>query len=217
MHLADERSRIAKLIKYGAFCCDLSKDSWIELLLGDSLTAFKARVWLMIVNRLNNVPYEDEDQIDLASYFPRMENLLCRLESDVIGAYVALANSDDIKLIARTISFGIYVSALAHEMGDTDIPEKLYNCKNPYEYTVIMDVYLKRRNLWGVPSIIMKHIEKIDGVCFCDFKERAYVFSQSIVKGKEALDRAEEFIAVRERQRFPLSSPTKDDVPEIGT
>jgi hypothetical protein len=74
-----------------------------------------------------------------------MASLLNSMETDVILAYIAMADGNDIQVLSRALSFGINAAAFAREMFDDRVADNICSCSNIDEYSVILDVYLKKQ------------------------------------------------------------------------
>jgi len=211
--LAGDMLRVYKLICYGALAPELVSDLWLKRLLKDAgnNTAFKARVWMTIVHRLTNVG--DADDVNLAVCYPRAAVLLKSMENSVVGAYIALADDDRVQLVARTINFGIHASALAFELLDGDIAEKLFCCMSSDEYSVILNRYLLKLCLGGTPRIFDECLVKIKDDSFEDFKHRAYVYSKAMLEGEGALKEVEKTFGFKKsaiKKYFPVNVCCQD-------
>lgn len=185
LHLEKERWRIFKLLCYRAFPCPYVNDSWVQLLVNDNETAFKARVWFLIVQKLANLPDEKCEGVEPSSFFPRMASLLNALETDVILAYIAMSNGNKVQKLAKALSFGINAVTFVREMCDHQVADNICVCSNIDEYSMILDAYLKKQNMRGLPYIISKALEDVTGDDFIDYRRRTAVLSRTLISRRE--------------------------------
>lgn len=198
LHLAQERWRIFRLLCYKAYSGLYIEDKWIRLLVNDNDVAFKARVWFLIVQKLANLPDDGAETAELSVFYPRMASLLNSMETDVILAYIAMADGNDIQVLSRALSFGINAAAFAREMFDDRVADNICSCSNIDEYSVILDVYLKKQNMHGLPHIISKALERVSGDYFIDYRERTMILSRAMLEGQECLEQAQRRLCCKE-------------------
>ena len=135
------------------------------------------------------------------------------MEKSVVGAYIALADDNQVQLVARTINFGINSSALAFELLDSDIAEKLFCCMNSDEYSVILNRYFAQLRLGGIPRIFDDCLAKIKDDSFEDFKHRSYLYSRAMLDGEDALEEVERTFGLKKlaiKNYFPVDLWARD-------